>query len=167
MIRNLRHAAAAGAGAGCHPLTFAAMDAASSSESGSSVGRLLSGRILPDDDDDDAAEWSRMMPLASSATAPSGRRRRRGSARTATPSSRGRRRRRSGDRRPGDDGDDGDGEWNARAAGAAMMANSKAMDAAARRDAFAGVFTRVMMFDSTASARSPQPGEDRQKAYSV
>ena len=166
MIRNLRHAAAAGAGG--HPLTFAAMDAASSSESGSSVGRLLSGRILPDDDDD-AAEWSRMMPLASSATAPSGRRprRRRGSARTATPSSRGRRRRRSGDRRPGDDGDDGDGEWNARAAGAAMMANSKAMDAAARRDAFPGVFTQVMMFDSTASARSPQPGEDRQKAYSV
>ena len=142
VIRNLRRRPRR-RGRGGHPLTFAAMDAASSNESGSSVGRLLS-RWTPDeddDDDDDAAEWSPMIPLAS-ATAPSRRgrrRRRRVSARTATPSSLGRRRRRrSGDRRPGDDDDDvGDGDWNARAAGAAMMANSRAMDAAARRDAFA------------------------------
>ena len=56
-----------------------------------------------------------------------------------------------------------DGEWNARAAGAAMMAKSRTMDADARSEAFAGVLARlrlllmVMVFYAILS----QPGEDR------
>ena len=44
-----------------------------------------------------------------------------------------------------DNDDGGNGEWNARAAGAAMMARSRAMDAAARSEAFAGVLARLLL----------------------
>lgn len=45
----------------------------------------------------------------------------------------------------GDDDDDDDGgEWNARAAGAAM-ARSRAIDAAARKAAFVGVLAMLLL----------------------
>jgi hypothetical protein len=37
------------------------------------------------------------------------------------------------------------GEWNARAAGAATMASSSAMDAVARSEAFVGVLARLLL----------------------